>query len=193
MAHLQAVNYGQLPSVSSQSANLNDFKELILKAISYSSISWSVAPRSACKDSASRPSALLDGIARTIAIGGGLNHTVSIEFAHWEERQARQITDRVTVMSAFRKDLFVSVTLPILIAAVGASAVGWGAYTHIDSKLDSAKTEASSSIDHLGDTLRQELRADREARAKEFNTLRLEMREDRKEASEAIRVILDRS
>ena len=103
------------------------------------------------------------------------------------------IHGRITIMSAFRKDLFVSITLPILLAAIGASALAWGAYTHIDSKLDAAKSEASSSVDHLGDTLRIELRADRDARAKEFEAIRVEMREDRKDTREALKELINRS
>jgi len=102
-------------------------------------------------------------------------------------------TDSISIMSAFRKDLFVSITLPILIAAVGASALGWGAYTHLDTKLDAAKTEASSGVDHLGDMLRTELRADRDARAKEFEVIRVEMREDRKETRDAFKELIKKS
>ncbi len=99
----------------------------------------------------------------------------------------------VTIMSAFRKDLFISVTLPVLLAALGSVALGLTAYTHVDSKLDAAKSEASSGVDHLGDTLRQELRADREARAKEFEAIRLEMREDRKDMRDAIKGLTNRT
>jgi len=99
----------------------------------------------------------------------------------------------INIMSAFRKDLFVSITLPILLAAVAASALGWGAYAHLDLKLDSAKAEASSGVDHLGDTLRQELRADRVDRAREFELMRAEMREDRKETREALKELVKKS
>jgi hypothetical protein len=98
--------------------------------------------------------------------------------------------DLITIMSAFRKDLFVSITLPVLIAAIASVSVGWAAYAHIDTKLDAARSDASSSVDHLGDTLRIELRADRDARAKEFEALRLEMREDRKETRDAIKELI---
>ncbi|WP_122593229.1 hypothetical protein [Pseudomonas viridiflava] len=100
---------------------------------------------------------------------------------------------RITIMSAFRKDLFVSVTLPVLIAAIASVSVGWAAYAHIDTKLDAARTDSSSSVDHLGDTLRIELRADRDARAKEFEALRLEMREDRKDTREALKELINRT
>lgn len=96
----------------------------------------------------------------------------------------------ITIMNAFRMDLFVSVTLPIILAAAGMSALGLTAYIHLDSKLDAAKVDAGSSIDHLGDKLRVELRADREARSKEFEVLRSEMREDRKEARDSIKDLL---
>jgi len=102
------------------------------------------------------------------------------------------IKENVTIMSAFRKDLFVTITLPVLLAALGSVALGLTAYTHIDTKLDAAKAEASSGLDHLGDTLRQELRADREARAKEFETIRSEMREDRKDMRDTIKALSDR-
>lgn len=101
--------------------------------------------------------------------------------------------DLITIMSAFRKDLFVSITLPVLIAAIASVSVGWAAYAHIDTKLDAARSDASSSVDHLGDTLRIELRADRDARAKEFEALRLEMREDRKETRDAIKELIKSS
>lgn len=193
MAHLQAANYGQLQDSGIKSASLDDFKKLIQKAISFSSISWAALPMDAHYDHSWRSSALQDGVARTIAIGGRLNHTVIIEYAVWEKRQALRTNAKVTIMSAFRKDLFVSVTLPLLIAAIGAFAIIWTAYAHIDTKLDTAKSEASSGLDHLGDTLRQELRADREARSKEFETLRVEMREDRKDARDAIKELTNRS
>ncbi|CRM05121.1 hypothetical protein [Pseudomonas sp. 28 E 9] len=101
--------------------------------------------------------------------------------------------DLITIMSAFRKDLFMSVTLPLLGSAVGALALVWAAYTHIDSKLDAVRSDASSSLDHLGDTLRVELRADRDARAKEFETIRIEMREDRKDTRDALKELMNRS
>ncbi|MEE4332275.1 hypothetical protein [Pseudomonas alliivorans] len=103
------------------------------------------------------------------------------------------VREQLSIMSAFRKDLFVSVTLPILIAAIASVSVGWAAYAHIDSKLDAARADSSSSVDHLGDTLRIELRADRDARAKEFEALRLEMREDRKDTRDAIKELINRS
>lgn len=103
------------------------------------------------------------------------------------------IHGRITIMSAFRKDLFMSVTLPLLGSAVGALALVWAAYTHIDSKLDAVRSDASSSLDHLGDTLRVELRADRDARAKEFEAIRIEMREDRKDTRDALKELMNRS
>jgi hypothetical protein len=101
--------------------------------------------------------------------------------------------DLITIMSAFRKDLFMSVTLPLLGSAVGALALVWAAYTHIDSKLDAVRSDASNSLDHLGDTLRVELRADRDARAKEFEAIRVEMREDRKDTRDALKELINRS
>lgn len=103
------------------------------------------------------------------------------------------VREQLSIMSAFRKDLFVSVTMPILVAAAATLTIGWAAYAHIDTKLDTSRAEASSGLDHLGDTLRIELRADRDARAKEFEALRLEMREDRKDTRDAIKELINRS
>ncbi|NAP01974.1 hypothetical protein B1F73_15150 [Pseudomonas syringae] len=127
------------------------------------------------------------------------NVDVSIDTATYQDQPdtyvytGNRTHGRITIMSAFRKDLFVSVTLPVLIAAIASVSVGWAAYAHIDTKLDAARADSSSSVDHLGDTLRIELRADRDARAKEFEALRLEMREDRKDTRDAIKELINRS
>lgn len=193
MAHLQSAKYGDLPGLSLRYATINDLRSFVDKTLSFSQISWDPIRPSEPKTPRVGQSKHLVEIKSSLALANTITHTAVIEYAVWEKRQALCTYAKVTVMSAFRKDLFVSVTLPLVLAVVGAFAIIWGAYTHIDSKLDAAKSEASSGLDHLSDTLRQELRADREARAKEFETLRVEMREDRKDARDAIRELNNRS
>lgn len=102
-------------------------------------------------------------------------------------------TEAVTIMAIFRKDLFISVTLPLLMVAGSGLIGGWSMYTHLDSKLDASRSEAAAGIEKISDVLREELRADRDLRAKEFEALRTEMREDRRNTTNLLQELKNRS
>lgn len=55
------------------------------------------------------------------------------------EPDAPLLREAVTIMSLFRKDLFVSVTLPIVAIAVGAYVFTWQSFTRVDDAINVVK------------------------------------------------------
>lgn len=45
---------------------------------------------------------------------------------------AQNVEARITIMSIFRKDLFVSITLPVCVVVCGAYAFTWSSFTRVD-------------------------------------------------------------
>ncbi|WP_370601152.1 hypothetical protein [Pseudomonas nitroreducens] len=117
----------------------------------YARISWDVKPIKKYK--VLRAKALDPAIPKILVKLPPRPHTEAkiYEFIHPSTKLPRK--EAVTIMAAFRKDLFVSVTLPIigvgvafLVLVGGAYAYTWSAFTRLDDAAKEIRSSAASMV-----------------------------------------------
>lgn len=100
--------------------------------------------------------------------------------------------DHMAVQAASRMDLFVSIGLPVLVAAGALIGGAWMMYTRLDEKIDAQVEQVTTDLKAVSETLRVELGADRRAFTDQLEKIRSDMRSDRSDAMNRHMEILTR-